>query len=100
MEFSKAWVNHLRNASRQDTTGGRSPGCPLCKAELPQPDLASFIQHVKADLPAHPNLTTDADIEEVHRSIVLAPGSEKKTYVFAPRHLPLLSARQLISLPT
>jgi hypothetical protein len=75
MDLSKGWVTYLRNASRQETTG-RGPSCPLCKADLPQSDLASFKAHVKADAPGHPNLNNDSEIEDAHK--LMAVASDKK----------------------
>ncbi|KAG5921653.1 hypothetical protein E4U42_005777 [Claviceps africana] len=68
-KFTKRWVQHLRNTSRQ-ATPPRNPRCPLCDAAF-EPNLDAFKAHVRSNSLKHATFTGDTDVEEAFKTIVL-----------------------------
>ncbi|KAG6040408.1 hypothetical protein E4U41_000652 [Claviceps citrina] len=67
-KFTKGWVQHLRNTSRQVTPPRNIP-CPLCGAQI-EPNVDAFKAHVRSNSSRHPTLTGDADMEAAFRNMI------------------------------
>lgn len=69
--FTKGWVEYLRNNSRQEAPAKDANtvySCNVCDAEVPH-ELDAYRAHVRRYMASHASLDDDAAIDEAFRNL-------------------------------